>query len=217
MQHEFFQGSVKGGSVARLQAAGQRPDRRGVRPASQKRQAQQKSLIQLVPYPLKSSLPMQQVTHAGEKCRGTFCVVQLVELSGADIEFLRLQSDLFRDGVERNERRLISAAVLFSVVMDAMAPAICSGAASPTLFAVQSRPTPRAFVRINLSGMLQSGAEPEETENQPAINEELKRLVFSVAAPGLSLEDLRRVEAKMYVNGTREEIIKRMQELPSMQ
>ena len=48
--------------------------------------------------------------------------------------------------------------------------------------------------RAEMSGMLQSGAEPEETENQPAINEELKRLVFSVAAPGLSLEDLRRVE-----------------------
>ena len=47
--------------------------------------------------------------------------------------------------------RLISAAFLFSVVMDAMAPAISSGAASPTRFAVQIRPTPRAFVKISLS------------------------------------------------------------------
>ena len=47
--------------------------------------------------------------------------------------------------------RLISAAFLFSVVMDAMAPAISFGAASPTRFAVQIRPTPRAFVKISLS------------------------------------------------------------------
>ena len=48
--------------------------------------------------------------------------------------------------------------------------------------------------RAEMSGALQSSVEPEESHNQPAISEELKRLVFSVAAPGLSLEDLRRVE-----------------------
>ena len=48
--------------------------------------------------------------------------------------------------------------------------------------------------RAEMSGTLQSSVEPEENHNQPAISEELKRLVFSVAAPGLSLEDLRRVE-----------------------
>ena len=47
--------------------------------------------------------------------------------------------------------RLISAAVLFRVVMERMAAFISSGAASPTRFAVHSRPTPKALVNISLS------------------------------------------------------------------
>ena len=48
-------------------------------------------------------------------------------------------------------RRLISAAVLFRVVMERMAAAMCSGAASPTRFAVHSSPTPSALVSSSLS------------------------------------------------------------------
>ena len=47
--------------------------------------------------------------------------------------------------------RAISAAVLFSVVMERMAASICSGAASPTRLAVQMSPTPSALVRISRS------------------------------------------------------------------
>ena len=45
----------------------------------------------------------------------------------------------------------ISAAVLFRVVIERMAPSIWSGAASPTRLAVQMSPTPSALVKSSLS------------------------------------------------------------------